>query len=454
MTSFRIRRTVAGRSTVALLSVMLFILLLGVFLPLRSGPFVVLAADNLTSTPISPTPSSDEVLAQAQAALAQANAAANQAQGVLIQASAVSGQAGIVLNFIQVIAIIGGLAAALGGYFFAVRGLRTLNDYQVDLEAARGELNTMRGQLNEATNQALQVRRDLEADSARQLKQVQDQAADAYRAFSLIQIGEQQFAIGNTQAAQQMYEEAYQLNPHSQIVNYLLGELYVIARDLPRAVEYLKRAVDMAPNLAPTYAALGLARRLQADKLTEPLQRNLVYAEAEQLLLKAIQINPGVRDAHKESAYSTLGGLYRRENRIDDALAAYSMAETITPNNSYPVVNLAQLHFLRGDVDKAKSYFSRALAISQRTLDNNPSDPWARFDVITAELALANNEAAFQQLDVTLKQMQAIGPLETLLGGFMMLKHAPQPPPQIDQAITLVEAAIEQGKGISGANTN
>ncbi len=374
------------------------------------------------------TPTIDDLMAEAEHAVAVADRTTT--------------QAGLVLNFIQVVAIIIGALGTLLGLGLGVTGLRTLNDYQAELGKARDELDTMRAQLTEATSQASQTKKELEADNRLQFKGLREQAASTYRALALLQLGEQQLDIGNISAALRIHEEAYQLDPDNRATNYLLGELYILERDLPKAVEHLERALAQDPNLAPAHAALGLARRLEADKMTDMSTRNQLYAEAEQRLIKAIQLDPTVRDANKQSIFSTLGALYRRQGRIGDAIHYYSEAEKRTPNSSYPIINLAQLHFMHGDVDEAKSYFKRALTFSLRALEGNPFDYWARFDVATARLALGETDEALEQLRLAINQQPGLGPLETLLSGLQNLKNAPHPAQNVDRAIEMVQEAL------------
>ncbi len=378
------------------------------------------------------------------ALLDQAQKAIDTASATNAQASAAISQAGIVLNFIQVVAIIGGAAATLVSIGLGASGLRTLGEYRKDLDEAQAELGGMKQQLLDATQQATTAQAGLEATSQIQIEALRHQAATTLRAMSMLQMGQQQFETGNMRAARQMYEEAVRLNPDNPVTNYLLGEVYLIERNLEPAVDHLEKALALDSNLAPAYAALGLVQRLQAEKENDPDQRNQRFAEAETNLLKAIGIEPSTRDVNKESVYSTLGGLYRRQGRLDDAIGYYSKAEKITPNNSYPVVNLALLHFMRGDVEKANGYFERTIAASLKNLAINPADTWARGDVITARLALGQTDEAFRELEALTSQARSVGSMETLLSGWRNLKGAPHPPADIDKAIEVLHAAIEK----------
>ena len=138
-----------------------------------------------------------------------------------------------------------------------------------------------------------------------------------------------------------------------------------------------------------------------------------------------------------------MGGLYKKQGRIDDAVDAYRNAERITPNNSYPVINLALLYFMRGDTAAAEPLFMRSAAISARTLDGNPTDYWTRFDLATALLILGVLEEAQQHLTNAISQMKTAGPLEIFLNDLKRLKHAPTPPDHVDEMIEHVTKAMK-----------
>ena len=70
---------------------------------------------------------------------------------------------------------------------------------------------------------------------------------------------------------------------------------------------------------------------------------NELYNVAEARLLEALQLDPVLLTPDGESYYGTLGSLYRRQGRIEDALDTYRRAADVTPQRSYPFVNLAML---------------------------------------------------------------------------------------------------------------
>jgi tetratricopeptide (TPR) repeat protein len=266
----------------------------------------------------------------------------------------------------------------------------------------------------------------------------------AIRALSLLQLGEEQLKARNIQSALRTYQEAYELDPNNPATNYYLGCLYTENRQIEKGIEHLKRALTQNEQFPPAEAELAYALRLQADKMTDPAEKQLRYTESEQMFLRALSQDPAVRDINGESFQAVLGGLYKRLNRMDEAIEAYKAAELVTPQNSYPIVNLATLYYLSGDLEQAKQYYERSAAISSRKLDDNPFDYWTRFDLSAAQLVLGNLEQAKRQINLAAQHIRHVGPLETFLHDLERLKDAPTSPKGVDELVGLVRNAIKR----------
>ncbi|MHB8626621.1 MAG: tetratricopeptide repeat protein [Aggregatilineales bacterium] len=266
----------------------------------------------------------------------------------------------------------------------------------------------------------------------------------AIRALSLLQLGEQQLEARNIQSALRTYQEAYALDPDNPATNYFLGYLYTENHQIEKGIEHLKRALTQNEQYPPAEAALAYALRLQADKMTDPVEKKLRYSEAEQMLLQALSKDPAMRDINGESFYAMLGAVYKRLNRMDEAIEAYKAAELVTPQNSYPIVNLATLYYLRGDLGQAKQYYDHSAAISSRMLDHNPFDYWARFDLSAAQLVLGNLEQAKRQFNLAAPYVPSVGPFETFLHDLERLKDAPTSPNGVDELVDLARNAIKR----------
>jgi tetratricopeptide (TPR) repeat protein len=272
----------------------------------------------------------------------------------------------------------------------------------------------------------------------------------AIRALSLLQLGEQQLEARNIPSALRTYQEAYTLDPDNPTTNYFLGYLYTENRQIDKGIEHLRRALRQNEQYPPAEAALAYALRLQADKLTDPGEKERRYAESEQMLRHALVQDPAMRDINGESFHAMLGALYKRLNRTDDAIEAYKSAELVTPQNSYPIINLATLYYQRGDLPQAKQYYERSAAISARMLERNPFDYWRRFDLSTAQLVLGNLEQAKQQFNLAAPYVPGVGPFETFLHDLERLKDAPTAPNGVDELVNLVQNAIKRVQNSSG----
>lgn len=425
-----------------LLSVLLLISFLGMlFAGLLSTPIRIVAQGTQT-TPIPPTLSVSDLLDQAQNALKQAQALNDSTNNTLNNASNAVNAVNSFMTFIQVAAIVGGGLAAIA----AAAGVRTLFEYRGELGKAREELGQMKAELAADTEQAQKALTTIETRVNEELGRVREKMVNTTRALALLEMGEQQFESKNPKAALRTYTEAYELDPENRATNYFLGEIYIMDRDLDKAIAHLEKALTGAENFAPAEAALGYALRLKGERQPDVNERNRYYAQAEQQLLKALNIDPTVRDVNSESFQGVLGGLYQRQGRLDDAIRCYLEAEKITPNSSYPISNLGLLFFNQGNIEMATHYFNRSITGSQQALETNPSDYWRRFDIATAEAALGHPDKALEQLDLALKQVQSIGPLESMMNGLNRLERSPKPPAGIARVTERVRLAMNRVK--------
>lgn len=378
--------------------------------------------------PSSPPPPSETSL---DALLAQAERTSE-------DASRAVESVGLILNFLQVAGLLFGGLAAVATFL----GARTIFDYRDELSKARQELDALRTELKNDAESARKTLQDAETRIQESLNQTRAQGDRAIRAMALLQLGEQQMEARNWKAALRTIEAARELDPDNRAINYFLGELYIHQRDLRRGIEHLERAQADGSIFPPAEAALAYAIRLQGDRAQDINERNKHYAEAETHFLAAINADPQVRDVNGESVYAVLGGLYRREGRLDDAIRCYSEAERITPQNSYPINNLAMLHAVKGDAEQATHYFRRSFGMAMRSVDANPFDYWAQFDLITAMAALGQSDDAIQQIDRVMAYPPNPGQLEGLVETLKALVRA-NGSPEIQRVLGHLQATIQ-----------
>ncbi|MBO9309030.1 MAG: tetratricopeptide repeat protein [Chloroflexi bacterium] len=369
---------------------------------------ILLAQDDSTPTPISP----ERVLERAQEALQRAESVAQDSQKTL---ETVSRMLSFLESAGQAIGIVLTLATTVGATVVAFLWRRA--------------------------NKALERAEQLRADAERTLREIERRGADTTRAASLLQIGVQQMLAHSHDAALQTFEEAHKLDPNNRAVSYYLGELYTQKGDLERAIELLRASGGEFP---PSEAALGYALRRKAEREQQPERRNQLYAQAEQHLLNALSRDPQVRDINGASFYGALGGLYRRQGRLEDAVRAYEAASRVTPHSSYPLNNLALLHLRQGKLEQADQMFRRSARIAARAVDGDPFDHWARFDLLTAHVALGEYDKAEEQVALLYESPPSAGALELLLGGLETVQRSPRGTAHSAQIVERVKALIER----------
>jgi tetratricopeptide (TPR) repeat protein len=118
------------------------------------------------------------------------------------------------------------------------------------------------------------------------------------------------------------------------------------ATDTERAIEYLKRALDLDPNYSYALNALGYSymRLGEFDRARDCFER---YASV-------LPDNPNVFDC--------MGELYFRTGKLDMAVAEYKKTTEMDPNFFYSWTGLAYISAIREDYETALGYTERMIA--------------------------------------------------------------------------------------------
>jgi Flp pilus assembly protein TadD len=212
-------------------------------------------------------------------------------------------------------------------------------------------------------------------------------------ANALIRLGERQYRAGDHSGALQTMRRAAELDANNPDVHYRLGYIYEKSGIYDRAEYHLKHALEIDAEFAPARAALGLVYRRQAQALTG-LEREEKLDEAAREIRSALRHIEHLVDEDGESWWGTLGGLYRRRGQVEAAIDAYRRAAEITPDSSYPLVNLALLYLATGDRASMMETFQRAERAARSKVTQHPSDSYAHADLLTTLIALEQDEEA------------------------------------------------------------
>ncbi len=374
---------------------------------------------------------------------------AEEATIILERANDAVNHVGDLLSFLEVALGIIGFLGAVGMWVLRSMILDKIDEMRA-LEARVEKVAEERQAQLEALERSLEEEQAvLRAQIDRQLERVAEEGRRAFRLLSLQLLAEQQVRAHNIETAISTLQNALKIAPDDPSANYLLGYLYTTRKQLDEAIEHLQRALEREPEFAPAIAALGLALRRKGDGIDVRAQperlaeRNRYWAQAEERLLDALGRDRSLTDADGESYYGTLGGLYRRQGRYADALRAYEEAHAITPDSSYPVVNLAALYAHQGDTERARAFFRMVEEKALLTLDDDPRNAWARADLAQALLVQGRLEEARKEVERLIKQKPPINVLETVHNGLQFLADSPAPPSGIQTLIALLEEALE-----------
>lgn len=197
-----------------------------------------------------------------------------------------------------------------------------------------------------------------------------------------------------------LLEEAVSRNPAGWQAHVELGTLFRREGRYAEAGQALRRAVELKPDFAPAWRELGIALG----------KSGAADAEAIDAFDRALTLD----DSDAET-WATQGGLLRKLSRgnaagpfdqalLERALACYRKADRLTPNQLYPLMNLARLELLlaglRGeDTRPAQARIRDLEHLARYTVSSGrPGDPWALFDLADALLLTGRVPAGLAEL--------------------------------------------------------
>lgn len=387
------------------------------------------------------------------------NVTPTDAEYILARANDATQFADSIMGFLQGASALIGIVLVVGGWMFRNSiqvQIETLQDsVTAAVEASQRFVQEARQELEQRQNELhdlelnLQRRMDnLVIETTKRLEETQQDARNSFRVLSLQLLAEQQVRTHNIDTAVNTLQSALALDPDDHATNYLLGYLYTQRKQVDLAIKHLQHAIALEADFTPGIAALGLALRRKGDSLeTEEntTERDEYWKQAEARLLEALGRDHRLTDADGESYYGTLGGLYRRQKRYYAALDAYEQAYKVTPNSSYPLINLASLHTHQGNMGQARYYFGKVREQAELALDDDPRNAWRRCDLAQAKLVLENKGEALKELQTVIYQEPERGVLETVYSGLRFLSEAPEPIPGLEELIDVLDQALKAG---------
>ncbi len=212
------------------------------------------------------------------------------------------------------------------------------------------------------------------------------------------------------------------------LAHYNLGVALSASQDPNGAVQHLKRAVDIDPELigarlALAEALLALGKREAAElELQNVITRNRWIAEAWDMLgliaaeqrdwnlarshhLRALSLEP-----YRAASHYNIGIVLQESGQLKEAAAAYSAALKIEPQD-------AEAHNNLGLVYAAAKLYEKAVDEHRKALDLQPFYAEAAHNLGLAYAALGRNLAAAEAFGLALKIQPNLAPAQEQLRG-------------------------------------
>lgn len=184
---------------------------------------------------------------------------------------------------------------------------------------------------------------------------------------------------GDLAGARAALDDAIRAFPKSATSHWRLGRLQLQLGDDAGALRSFQAAAAL-PTLGGTsylYAAIGRSRHSQLD-----------LDGAVSAYSRRVALTPNDAGAHVD-----LGDVYRAHDRLNEALAEYSIASLLDPANVKALVSAAQVHSAAGRDAVAVKLLRRAVSVDPAHLE-------ARYALSRALLRTGSTEEARRELQV------------------------------------------------------
>jgi len=189
----------------------------------------------------------------------------------------------------------------------------------------------------------------------------------------LLILGNEAGANGNAAKQKEYFEQLVAAYPNDERANFALGGYYFGQQDFPQAIQYYKKATELAPGFSSAYNLLGYAYRQNVD-----------YPNSEQAFKKYIELIP-----NDPNPYDSYAELLLKMGKFDDSITQYRKALAIDQNfiNAHQGIGMALLY--KGNADeaaaeiqkitgKARSDAERRTALFALTVVDIDGGKWAK----------------------------------------------------------------------------
>lgn len=203
------------------------------------------------------------------------------------------------------------------------------------------------------------------------LKKAVSLADKASSGEKLLILGTEAGANGNAAKQKEYLDQLVAAYPNDERANFALGGYYFGQQDFPQAIQYYKKATELAPTFSSAFNLLGYAYRQNVD-----------YANAEAAFKKYIELIP-----NDPNPYDSYAELLLKMGKFDDSITQYRKALSIDQNfiNAHQGIGMALLYKgnaaeaaaeIQKITGKARSDAERRTALFALTVVDADSGKW------------------------------------------------------------------------------
>jgi tetratricopeptide (TPR) repeat protein len=169
------------------------------------------------------------------------------------------------------------------------------------------------------------------------LKKAVSLADKASNGEKLLILGTEAGANGNAAKQKEYLDQLVAAYPNDERANFALAGYYFGQQEVPKAIEYYKKATELAPTFSSAFNLLGYAYRQNVD-----------YANAEAAFKKYIELIP-----NDPNPYDSYAELLLKMGKFDDSITQYRKALAIDQNfiNAHQGIGMALLY--KGNAEEA-----------------------------------------------------------------------------------------------------
>jgi tetratricopeptide (TPR) repeat protein len=193
--------------------------------------------------------------------------------------------------------------------------------------------------------------------------------------------------IGKLPNCLEALQKAEKLNPSNNETLLKMAEVYLVLQDYPATYNYVKKALELDTRNPRAYFIRGYAlmetgdtaaavrniqNALEQDQqyYEAAVQLGMLYASAKSALAEQYFRNAIDIDPNRDAAYYLLGMFYQEQERMDQAVEAYSHLVVVNSQFKEGYYNLGYINLVHyQDFKKAAELFTHAIDIDQKYLD-------------------------------------------------------------------------------------